>query len=145
MFSGRNVDVIEERLPHEAVVAVDRVLRHRPVFVEIERDDVREIERLLPMQADQLAIHADRRRAGRQPQHGLQAGRVVLADQAFDDEGHVPIDLARVAENQRGDFGLAEGLSRSGLGLGFVGGASGAISMAMLETGFLSDIMRSDG
>ena len=41
-----DVDVREEILPHEAVVGVDALLRHRVVLVEIERHDVREAQAL---------------------------------------------------------------------------------------------------
>ena len=59
-----DVDVREEILPHEAMVGVDALLRHRVVLVEIERHDVGEAQPFVAMHADQLAIDPDRRRAG---------------------------------------------------------------------------------
>ena len=106
MFCGRNVDVVEERLVHPAVVAVRVVRRHRVVFVEVERDDPREIEPGFLVQADQFAVEADRRRAGRQPEHGRPAGRVVLANQALDHQRDVPRRLRAGGEDERGNFGV---------------------------------------
>ena len=73
---ARNVHVREEILPHEPVVRVDVVRHHRVVLVEIERHDVGEAQPVLAVQADQLAVHADGRRSGREPQHGgVASGR----------------------------------------------------------------------
>src|SRR4029079_17456375 len=63
-----DVDVVEEVLPHVPVVAVDAVGPHRGVLVEIEGHDIREVESFLAMHADELAIHANWRAAGREPQ-----------------------------------------------------------------------------
>ena len=63
----RDVDVVEESLVHPAVVAVQIVRLHGIVFVEVEGDDARQVEPLFAMQADQLAIQADRRAAGGSP------------------------------------------------------------------------------
>ena len=94
--------MVEERLLHPAAVAVRVVRRHREVFVEVEGDDAREVEARFLVQADQLAVQADRRRAGRQAEHGGPAGRVVLADQALDHQGDVPRRLGAGREDQRG-------------------------------------------
>ena len=86
------------------------------------------------MQADQLAIHADGRRAGRQPQHGPQSGRIVFADQALDDEGDVPVDLARVLKGERRHLGMTHQLRRGSAETGQkseAGDSRAAISMAM--------------
>jgi len=55
-----DVDVREQILPHEAVVGVDAVLRHRVVLVEIETLDACEAQPLFAVHADQLAVDADR-------------------------------------------------------------------------------------
>ena len=72
MLSALDVDVVEEVLAHEAVVALQLVRLHREVFVEVERDDVLEREALLLVQADQLVVDARRRRAGGQAEDALR-------------------------------------------------------------------------
>ena len=72
---GLDVDVREQILPHEAMVGVDAVLRHRVVLVEIERHDVGEAQSLLAVHPNQLAVHADRRRARREAEHRALARR----------------------------------------------------------------------
>ena len=85
------VYVLEEILPHEPVVAVQAVRSHRVVLVEVEGHDVRKIEAFLTMEPDQLAVDADRRRAGSEPQHGPLPGLAPGADEL----GHALCDLPR--------------------------------------------------
>jgi hypothetical protein len=68
-----DIDVVEEILPHETMVALQLLGLHGEVFVEVERDDSLETEPLFTMQADQLVVDAGRRRAGRQAEHGIAA------------------------------------------------------------------------
>src|SRR4051812_20382857 len=63
------------------MVGVNALLRHRVVLVEIERDDVREAQALFAMHANELSIHTDRRRPGREAEHGRLARRVALVDE----------------------------------------------------------------
>ena len=72
--------MVEKVLEHPAVVALQPVGRQAVVFVEIERHHVRQVELALAMHADQLAIHAHRRAAGRQAQHGPFALGLPLVD-----------------------------------------------------------------
>ena len=100
-----DVHVVEEVLPHEPVVAVQALGRHRVVLVEVEGHDVGEIETCLAMQADQLAIDANRRGAGRKPQHRALPGIAAAAD----DLGHAPGDPAgdvvvRLGHDDRNPF-----------------------------------------
>ena len=85
------------------------------------------------MQPNQFAVDADRRRAGRQAQHGPQSGRVVFANQALDDQRDVLIDLAGVAEDQRRNFRLTEGLSGGRVREGFARGGGSDIDGHVLK------------
>src|SRR5689334_2403294 len=55
-----DVDLREQILPHEAMVGVNALVRHRVILVEIERRDVPKAQSLLAMHANELAIHTDR-------------------------------------------------------------------------------------
>src|SRR5687767_11700443 len=66
----RDVDVVEEMHPHELVIALRVGRLQRIVFVEIERDDVREAQVLFVVNADELRVYADRSRSGGKPEHG---------------------------------------------------------------------------
>src|SRR5688500_6516434 len=66
---GPDVDVREQILPHEPVVAVNAVRPHGVVLVEIERHHVSERQPFVAMHSDELAIDADGRRAGREAKH----------------------------------------------------------------------------
>jgi hypothetical protein len=79
-----DVDVREQVLPHVPVVRVDAVRRHRVVLVQVERHHVLEGEPLVPVEADQLAVDADRRRSGGEAQHGALPRGLPLADQGRD-------------------------------------------------------------
>ncbi len=103
-----DVDVVEEVLAHEPVVALQAVRRHRVVLVEVERDDVREVEPVVAVEADEAAVDADRRRAGREAEHELLPERAAL-------DGHVG-DAAR---DLRGEVcGRLEDEHRQALALG---------------------------
>ncbi len=100
----RDVHVIEKVLTHPAVVAVDRLRIHRPVFIEVERHDAREVESFFAVQADELAIDADRRRSGRQPQHGRLALIVSLPDEVGHFVSDVEAHFVRGREDRRREF-----------------------------------------
>ncbi len=87
-MGGIEVDVLEEVLPHEAVIAVQAVAGHRVVLVEIEGDDPGEVEALFAMQANQLAVDPDRCGAGGQSQHRELPCAVSIAN----DLGHAARD-----------------------------------------------------
>jgi hypothetical protein len=88
---GRDVDVVEEVLLHEAPVAVEARRRHRVVLVEVEGHDAREAEALLAVEPDELAVDADRGGAGGEPQDGASPGGAAFAD----DRGDAAADGAR--------------------------------------------------
>ena len=81
-----DVDVVEQVLLHEVAVALRMRRPQAHVFVEVERRDLREIEPLLPVQADQLAVQGQRRAAGRQAQHAIG----LSADQVRDEPRRPP-------------------------------------------------------
>ena len=111
----RDIDVREEILPHEAVIRVDVVRRHRVVFVEIERHDVGEAQPVVPMHPDQLAIHANGRGARGEAEDDILAGRSLLPNQRrdargdharqilmlFTDDGANPLECVRAGLNMR--------------------------------------------
>ena len=70
----RHVDLLEEVLVHEVVVALEMILRQAHVLVEIEGGYLGEVEPLVLVHADQLFVEAQRRGSGRQPQHGVGLG-----------------------------------------------------------------------
>ncbi len=90
---GRDIDVVEKNLLHPEAITVRIVRRHRKIFVQVECDDAGEIQAGFLVQADELAIQSDRRRAGGQTQHRGPARRIILPDQAFDHQGQVPRSL----------------------------------------------------
>ncbi|MCS4198969.1 hypothetical protein GGP93_000372 [Salinibacter ruber] len=67
----RNVDVVEEVLVHEPVVALQAARVHRVVLVEVKRYHVREVEPVIPAHADELLVHADGGGPGRQAKNCL--------------------------------------------------------------------------
>ena len=79
-----DVHVLEEVLPHVAVVAVGVVERDRVVLVEIERDNAREIDVAGLMTADELPINAERGAPGGETKYRLASGASRAADD-FDD------------------------------------------------------------
>ena len=96
----RHVDVVEEVLPHEPVVALQAVRRHRDVLVDVERDHVREVEPLLLVHPDQLLVDADGCRAGGQTQHGRVAGARLGLDEGADLAGGLLGERAGVVEDE---------------------------------------------
>ena len=99
---GWNIEVIEEVLPHEAVVALQRVGLHRPVLVEVERHDRLERHALLAMQPDQLVVHAHWRAAGGQTEHGLLASGGPLLHEVGDLAGDRPAGIGRLVVDSDG-------------------------------------------
>jgi hypothetical protein len=78
---GIDVDVIEQILPHEPVVAVDAVRRHRVVLVEIERDHVGEAQSFLPVASNQLAVNANWCGSRRETEYGMPTFLGASTDQ----------------------------------------------------------------
>ena len=99
--------MVEERLVHPAVVAVRVVRRHRVVFVEVERDDAREVEALLLVQADQLAVQPDGRGAGGQAEDGGPAGGVAGGSSSRS-SGRRTSTPPRCGEEERRDAGVRQ-------------------------------------
>ena len=79
-----DVDVVEKGLLHPAAIALRVVRAHRIIFIEVERDDTREVEAGFVVQADQFAVEPDRGRAGRQAKDRRTVGRIVLPNDALD-------------------------------------------------------------
>ena len=65
------------------------------------------------VQADQFAVQADGRRAGRQAEDGRPAGGVVLADQALDHQRHMARAPGRWWERRAWGFWCAERSART--------------------------------
>src|SRR5712664_2090123 len=85
---GCDVHVIEERLPHEAVEAPRMRRSQTEVLVQVEGGHPREIEAFLAVEADQLAIHPERRAPRREP----QGDRRLLADAVGHDARGLPVE-----------------------------------------------------
>jgi hypothetical protein len=79
-----DVDVREQILPHEPVIAVDAVRPHGVVLVEIERHNVGERQPFVAVEADELAIDTDRCGARGESEDRLIAAGFLLADQRCD-------------------------------------------------------------
>ena len=72
-----DIDVAEEVLPHEAVIALRVILRDTNVLVHIEGDDVLEGNTASLMGSYQCTVHAEGRRARRETEdEGLSGGRL---------------------------------------------------------------------
>ena len=93
---GRNVDMVEEMFPHEAAVALQLVGLHRPVFVEVERDNRAKGNTFFAVQTDEFVVDADRRATGRQSQHRLLAGRRPTRNQINDLSSNGPAGVSRL-------------------------------------------------
>ena len=83
-------------LAHEADVALQLVRLHRIVFVEIERDDIRQRQAFLAVQPHQLVVDADRRAARRQAEHALPPLGGALANQIGNLPGHRLVGFRRM-------------------------------------------------
>ena len=94
-----DVDEVEQMLAHEPHVALQLVRLHRKVFVEVERDDIRERQALLAMHPHQLVVDADRCAPSRQAQHA----RLPLSRSITNHTGNFPADgnicIARMGMN----------------------------------------------
>ena len=78
---GIDIDVVEEVVPHEGVVALGMVLGKADILVHVEGDDVLEGYLTLFVQADKFLVHAEWRRACGATQHeGVGGGGVLLID-----------------------------------------------------------------
>ena len=119
----RDVDVVEEVLPHEPVVALEILRRHRHVLVDVEGDDVGEVEPFLAVHPDELLIHADGRRAGGEPQHGGVASGGLGLDERAHLAGGLARELGRLVEDEDGNplSALAGGGRRAARGDGVSG------------------------
>jgi len=112
------IDMVEQVLAHEVVVALRLVGRDRVILVEIERDDIREAQALFLMEPHQFLVDVNRRGTGREAEHGEAAFVFALANQCRDLGG----DLARgglgLAVNHERDPLPARRLQRKGKRLG---------------------------
>ena len=99
---GTHVDVVEEILPHEPVIAVDAVRLHRVVLVEVEGHDIGEVEAFLAVHLDQLAIDPDGRASSGESEHGVSASPPPLLHYVGDARGDRAGDLS-VLDDDEGD------------------------------------------
>ena len=97
-----HVDVVEEILPHEPMIAVDALRLHRIVLIEIERHHIGEIETFLAVHLDQLAVDPNRRASRCEPEHGVPAFSPALLDYLGDASGDGTGDLI-VLDDDDGD------------------------------------------
>src|ERR1700737_4213692 len=97
-----HVDVIEQVLAHEPLIAVDAIRHHRVVLVEGECHDVGEVEAFVTVHLDQLAIDPDRRAAGGESKHGVPAFTAPFLDDLGDASGDGAGDLI-VLDDDYGD------------------------------------------
>ena len=79
-----DINAIEEMLAHEAVVTLQIGWLHRPVFVEVEGDDVLERQAFFTMESHELVVHAGRRRTSREAEDALFAGASFRANEVGD-------------------------------------------------------------
>ena len=77
--------------------------RHRPVFVEIEGDHIREAERLVAMQPNQFAIDADRCGAGGKSQHEFAVIGGAFSNEIGDASGDDARNGLVVVDDDGGD------------------------------------------
>ena len=94
-----NIDLVEEILPHVAVVAVDAVRPHRIVLVEIERHDVGEVQTLLAVEPRELAVDPDRRAAGCQSENCARACLSSLDDDVGNSPRYPARDFVVLGDN----------------------------------------------
>src|SRR5690606_38253210 len=80
----RDVHAVEQVLLHVAPEAVDAVRLHGIVLVQVERHDLREVEPLFLMPANEFAIDLDRRAARREAEDRRVAAGILLPDQVRD-------------------------------------------------------------
>ena len=123
--AGRDVDQVEQVLAHEADVALQLVRLHRVVFVEVERDDVRERQPFFAVQPHQLVVDADRRAAGRQAQHAIPPLGRPLANQIGNLSGHRLVGLRRMRKHTKRDVLALR--QRVELGRGAIGSCGATI------------------
>ena len=70
--TGIDVDVLEQILPHEVVVALIVFRRQTHVLVQVERGDLGEIQTLFLVHPDQLFVQAQRGAARGQTEHTVR-------------------------------------------------------------------------
>jgi len=110
------VDVIEEMLPHEAPVALERLRVHGEVLVQVEGGHAPEAEPLLTMQANQLFVDRDGGGAGGQAQDGPPVLHPAGPDEIGDLPGHISGRIAGILEDGGGkSLPGGSGLRRAGL------------------------------
>jgi hypothetical protein len=125
--AGVDVHVGEQVLPHVAPVAVGAVRRHRIVLVEVEGDDAREVHGTRLMAADQLAVDADRRAAGGEPEDGVALRGRLAADYLDDAVGEQHDQVVVVGHDDAADaLALARAVDDRGCAAEGGGGGRGS-------------------
>ena len=112
MFSGTNVDVTEEVVVHEAVVALRVIFRQADVLVHVEGDHVLEAHFTGLVQLDQALVGIERSATGGQAQYERAiAGRLERVDAVNDVTGRPQAYLTgRFQRDQAHDGYLCVGL-----------------------------------
>jgi hypothetical protein len=82
-----DVDMIEQILLHESPIRVNALRRHRVVFVKIEGDDPAKTESVFAVHPNQFPVHANRRGAGREAEHGMRTSGASLGDDVGNSAG----------------------------------------------------------
>jgi len=93
-----DVDVVEEMLPHEAVIALKLMRLHWPILVEVERDHVSDRASRLSVQADEFVVDTHRRAAGGQPEHASLAAATGIRSRVLAPSGPLRTPCMRRSE-----------------------------------------------
>jgi hypothetical protein len=101
-LGGGDVQMVEEVLPHEAVVALQGIGLDRPVLVEVEGRHRRERHALLAVQPHEFGIDAHGRRARRQAEDGPLSGLGPGRHQVGDLAGHGLAGVGRLLVDGHG-------------------------------------------
>jgi hypothetical protein len=104
--------MIEKCFEHPTAITVWVFAMHREVFIEIERDNAREIEALIAVEPNEFAVQANGSRAGGQTENSRASGRVILADEALDHERDVAGGLGAGGENKGGNASMGDVVGR---------------------------------
>ena len=100
----RDIHVVEEVLPHEPMIALQRIRLHGIVFVQVERGDVREIEAFFLVHQDQMLVYPDGRATSWKSQNNVLIGCSPFPDQVCDASRHIGGHLRGRVENFDGNL-----------------------------------------
>src|SRR5688572_21597079 len=66
-----NIDMIEKIHPHKAMIALQRIIAYRVVFVKIKSDHILKTELFLLVHPYQLSVYGFRSRTGGKPKYNF--------------------------------------------------------------------------